>query len=116
VFPKEQLSLVSSLTNEKISIVRGKKLTEGELIKFFGIVIWQLILSLQQDETCGHKQKKQSTKTLQHLAEQGCRGIDLTRSGQSLHFQSKRKKTSTMTWEEHRWMLIDDFINNFNNH
>jgi hypothetical protein len=39
VFPKEQLSLILSLTNEKISVVRGKKLTEGELIKFFGIVI-----------------------------------------------------------------------------
>jgi hypothetical protein len=37
VFPKEQLSLILSLTNEKISVVRGKKLTEGESIKFFGI-------------------------------------------------------------------------------
>jgi hypothetical protein len=39
VFPKEQMNLILSLTNKKISLARGKKLTEGELIKFFGVVI-----------------------------------------------------------------------------
>ncbi len=39
VFPKEQTNLILTLTNEKISLARGKKLTEGELIKFFGVVI-----------------------------------------------------------------------------
>jgi hypothetical protein len=34
VFPKEQMSLILSLTNGKISLARCKKLTEGELIKF----------------------------------------------------------------------------------
>jgi hypothetical protein len=49
-------------------------------------------LSLQQDETCGGKQRKQSMKMLQHFAKQGYQGIDLIRSAQSLHFQSKLKK------------------------
>jgi hypothetical protein len=31
-------------------------------------------------------------KILQHLAQQGCQGIGLIRSGQTLHFQSKLKK------------------------
>jgi hypothetical protein len=27
-----------------------------------------------------------------------------------------KEKPATMTWEEHRWMLVDDFIENFNKH
>jgi hypothetical protein len=41
VFPKEQMSLILSLTNEMISLARCKKLTECELINFFGVVIWE---------------------------------------------------------------------------
>jgi hypothetical protein len=35
VFPRDQISLILTLTNEKLAQIRGKKLTEGELIKFF---------------------------------------------------------------------------------
>jgi hypothetical protein len=32
-------------------------------------------------------------------------------------FSSQPKENpATMTWEEHRWMLVDDFVNNFNKH
>ncbi len=39
VFPREQINLILMLTNEKLALVRGKKLAEGELIKFFGILV-----------------------------------------------------------------------------
>jgi len=39
VFPREAIDTILTLTNEKLARGRSKKLTEGELIRFIGLII-----------------------------------------------------------------------------
>jgi len=39
VFPREVIDTILTLTNEKLARGRSKKLTEGELIRFIGLII-----------------------------------------------------------------------------
>jgi hypothetical protein len=116
VFPKEQLSLILSLTNEKITVVRGKKLTEGELIKFFGIVILATRFEFAARRDLWSQTKKTKYEEAPAFGRTGMSRNRFDQIWSSLTFSKQTEKTSTMTWEEHRWMLIDDFISNFNKH
>jgi hypothetical protein len=87
VFPEEQMSLILSLTNEMISLARDKKLTKGKLIKFFGVVILATHFEVAARQVLWPQTKKAKYKDALAFKDMG-----LTRSGQTLHFQSKLER------------------------
>jgi hypothetical protein len=123
VFPKEQLELTVRLTNKALRKLNLQtrytyQLTVGELLKFIGI----LILGTRYES--GSRRELWSTNSW-------CKYIDPPKFGDKTGMVRDRfdvifsnicfshqpdTRPDGMSDESYRWMLIDDFVSNFNSH
>jgi hypothetical protein len=69
-------------------------------------------MSFQQEQVYGQKQNQLSIKKLLPLANFGCQEHRLTKYGR---FRNQPKvRLVGMSPEQYRWLLVDEFVNNFN--
>ena len=80
-FQGEQINLILTLMNEKLALVRGKKLTEGELIKFFGILLLTTRYEFGARRDLWSQTKKTKYEDAPAFGKLACQGIGLTSYG-----------------------------------
>ena len=118
VFPKKQLSLMVEETSRKLMLAGKPRLTKGELLKWFGIVI--LITRFEFGER-DHLWRTKSTCKYIPAPNFGERtGMTRDRFNDLFRYMVWSRQPSQrpegMSSETYRWKLIEDFIDNFNEH
>ena len=118
MFPDTQLTETLRLTNIELKDIGKKEMTKGELVKFFGVTI--LVTRFEFN----NRRDLWSTKSLSRYIEPAAFGMKtgMTRDRyddifSNLRFSDQPKeKPADMTEAEYRWLLIDGFIERFNDH
>jgi Transposase IS4 len=118
VFPKEQLRMMVEQTSDNLRMNGHPKVTKGELLKWFGILL--LVTRFE----FGERKELWSTKSR-------CKYIPAPNFGERTGMTRDRFHTlfRYMVWsvqppdrpegmstEAYRWMLVEDFVRNFNEH
>ena len=118
VFPKSQLNLMLEETNKKLVKEGQSKMTKGELLKWFGVLL--LITRFEYGE------RAQLWSNKSH-----CKFIPAPNFGEKTGMSRERFNLifRAMVWsvqpcirpegvssEQYRWMLVEDFVRNFNDH
>jgi Transposase IS4 len=118
VFPSKQLSLMVEQASEKLRREGKAKLTKGELLKWFGVLL--LITRFEFGDRSNLWQSKSHCKFIP-AANFGER-TGMTRDRFHEIFRSvvwsvqPPKRPEDMSCEAYRWLLIEDFVANFNEH
>ena len=118
IFPKKQLQCMIEETNKRLVKGGHPKLTKGELLKWFGILL--LITRFEYGE------RAQLWSNRSH-----CKFIPAPNFGEKTGMTRERfhaifremvwsvqppERPETMSSEQYRWLLIEDFVANFNEH
>ena len=118
LFPKEQLKMMVEKTSEKLQSNGHPKLTKGELLKWFGVLL--LITRYEFGE------RKELWNT-----EARCKFIPAPNFGERTGMTRDRfhaifrymvwsvqpkVRPDGMSSEAYRWLLVEDFVENFNQH
>ena len=118
VFPKKQLSLMVEETSAKLTAAGKPRLTKGELLKWFGIVI--LITRFEFGDRDHLWRTKSSCKYIPAPNFGERTGMTRDRFNDVFWYMVWSRQPSQrpegMSSETYRWMLIQDFIDNFNDH
>jgi Transposase IS4 len=118
VFPAKQLSLMVEETSRKLAKDGQPKITKGELLKFFGVLC--LITRFEFGDRANLWAKKSHCKFIP-APNFGDR-TGMTRDRFHSIFKcmvwsvQPPQRPDGMTSEAYRWLLIEDFVANFNEH
>jgi hypothetical protein len=118
LFPKEQLRMMVEKTSERLLLNGHSKLTKGELLKWFGVLL--LITRFE----FGERKDLWSSNS-------GCKYIPSPNFGERTGMKRDRFHAifKHMVWsvqpavwlagmssEAYQWLLVEDFVKNFNDH
>jgi Transposase IS4 len=118
VFPKKQLQQMIEETNKKLVRSGDPKLTKGELLKWFGILI--LITRFEYGERAHLWSNRSHCKYIP--APNFGEKTGMTRERFHAIFREMvwsvqpQERPASMSSEQYRWLLIEDFITHFNEH
>jgi Transposase IS4 len=117
MFPPQELALMLFSTNEQLTRNRGVPTTVGELLKFLGIVI----LSTKYEFTTRASLWSKTAATKYELPPNfGRLGMNRKRFDEiwkNIRFAYQpTEKHPDMSSERQRWLLVDGFVKNFNDH
>ena len=90
VFPREAIDTILTLTNEKLARGRSKKLTEGELIRFIGLIILATRFEFGSRRELWSQTKKTKYEEAPEFGRQACQGTGSTKYGRHLPSLIKR--------------------------
>jgi hypothetical protein len=115
MFPPDELSLIVTLTNENL-VVKGKLgTTHGEVLKFFGVLI--LVTRFEYSARASLWSNTAPFK-YQPAPSFGKTGMSRHRfDGMMSSIRFSRQppvRPDHMSTEAYRWMLVDEFVENFN--
>ena len=117
LFPPEQLQLILQLTNNELAMVRKNYTTAGEFVKFFGVT---LLVTRFEFGSQASLLSNMSTNKYIPAPSFGLTGMPWKRFNNlwmCIRFSDQpRNRPSEMTSEQYCWRLVDDFVNNFNEH
>ena len=117
MFPTIQMRHTINLTNEALTKRKKKTTTEGEMLRFFGILILMTRIRCRD-----RRDLWKSGSEYKYQPSYGFGATGLTRMRwediwQSLCFSKQPvERPANMTHADHRWMLVDDFVTHFNSH
>ena len=117
MFPPQRLTLTTQLASEQLRTANKSPTTTGEMMKFFG-----LLILIAKFEFGSRASLWSTTAPSKHIP-----APQLGRTGMSRHrFDATWKairfsrqpdtRPEGMSSEQHRWKLVDDFPNDFNDH
>ena len=116
LFPKKQLSEMVERTNAELTRLGHVKMTRGELLKFFGVMI------LMPRFEFGDRSSLWATSSSCKYIPTANFGLFMPR--ERFHFiftnmvwsVQPTDRPEHMSHENWRWMLVEDFVANFNDH
>ena len=117
LFPPEQLQLILQLTNNELAVARKNYTTDGEIVKFFGVM-----LLVTQFEFGSRASLWSNMSTNKYIPAPlfGLTGMlwkQFNDLWMCIRFSDQPcDRPSEMTSEQYHWRLVDDFIKNFNEH
>ena len=118
VFPKKQLSLMVEETSAKLMAAGKPRLTKGELLKWFGVMI--LITRFEFGERDHLWRTKSSCKYIPAPNFGERTGMTRDRFNDLSRYMVWSKQPSVrppeMSSETYRWLLVQDFVDNINGH
>ena len=118
VFPREQLKMMVEETSVKLAVDGSPRTTQGEILKFFGVML--LIARFE----FGDRRSLWATKP-------SCKYIPTPNFGEKTGMTRDRftalmrcviwskqpvERPEGMSSEAYRWLLVEDFVSNFNSH
>ena len=117
LFPPEQLQLILQLTNNELAMARKNYTMAGEIVQFFGAM---LLVTWFEFGSRASLWSNMTTNKYIPAPSFGLTGMpwkwfdDLW---MCIRFcDQPHNRPSDMTSEQYHWRLVDDFINNFNEH
>ncbi len=115
MFPPYQLSLMVRLTNEQLKRNNREPTTGGEIIKFFGMLVLITKFEFSRRASLWSKTSIHEFEPPPNLGKTGMSRDRFDHLMQSIRFsQQPNDRPSDLTHERWSWMLVDDFVNNFN--
>ena len=117
MFPPEALNNIVSLTNVELGGKRKKETTKGEIVKSFGVIVLGTRFEFSNRADLWSRRSiskyidtpKFGEKTgMRHRFDELFTSI---RNSNELDTHSEG-----MSHEKYKWMLVDDFVDEFNNH
>jgi Transposase IS4 len=118
VFPKEQLSYMMEKTNEGLVVNGHSRLTKGELLKFFGILILITRFEFGQRASLWATTSRCKYIPAPNLGEKT--GMTRDRFTSILRYlvwsEQPCIRPDGMSSEEYRWKLVDGFVDRINKH
>lgn len=123
MFPPAQLNLMHRLMNEelqKLSVsnsIASKAATKGEILKFLGILILTTRFEFRSRASLWS-----TTANYKYVPAPSFGKTGMSRQRFDLLFRCLRfgeqppERPPMMSHGAYRWLLVDDFVNNFNNH
>ena len=116
-FPIEQMKLMITLTNIQLHKKKKQPITEGEMVKFFGTLILMTRIRCRNRNDLWYPKQRFKYQPPFNMADTGMskyRWLDIWGAIQFSYCPEDRE--DSVSHADHRWMLIDDMIENFNNH
>ena len=118
VFPKKQLSLMVEQTSVLLAMAGKPRLTKGEVLKFFGILI--LITRFEFGERDNLWRRQSSCKYIPSPNFGERTGMSRDRFNDIFRYmvwsKQPEERPEGMSSETYRWMLVQDFVKHFNGH
>ena len=117
LFPPQQVLLMIRLTNTNLQKARQKELTKGELVRFFGVLI-----NATRFKFGARRDLWSNTAPTKYIPAPSFGKTGMTRarfdiSGQHLQWSEQpQERPPSMSIHEYRWRLVDDHVDNFNDH
>ena len=119
MFPSDQMKLMLDLTNNELRKKRRAVplMTEGEMLKFFGILVLMTRVRCRNRKDCWGTRSKYKYQPTVNFAETGMTRHRWDDIWSAIRFSHQpEEKPPEMSNADWRWMLIDDFVKNFNDH
>ena len=118
MFPNRQLHDMYTLTNLQLTKKRLKETTKSELLKFMGILILSTRFEWNnRSDLWAETAPSKYELTPQFGKRTGMKRKRFDELWANIKFSSQPEAVPEgMSLERYRWMLVDGFINNFNNH
>ena len=117
MFPPNQFTHMTILTNEKLQAAGKTQTTKGEILKFFGILI--LITKFEFGSRASLWATIAPSKYVP-APQLGKTGMSRTRFDTLWRYMrwsyQPRQRPDGVSSERYRWMLVDDFVKHFNDH
>ena len=118
VFPKKQLAMMVEETSSRLTKAGKPKLSKGELLKWLGIMI--LITRFEFGERDHLWRSKSSCKYIPAPNFGERTGMTQDRFNDIWRYmvwsRQPEERPQGMSSESYRWLLVQDFIDNFNDH
>ena len=118
VFPSSQLNLMVEATSVQLVAEGGARTTKGEVLKWLGILL--LITRFEFGDRRSLWAKKSSCKYVPaaNLGERTGMSRDWFEALQCCMIWSRQpaQRPEGMSHEAYRWLLVEDFVHNFNEH
>ena len=117
MFPPAQLTVMLQQTNQQLRLANNPEINKRELLKFFGV-----LLLITKYEFAGRSSLWSETASSKYepAPNFGKTGMSRKRFDtiwQHLRFgEQPEVRPADMSHEAHRWMLVDNFIENYNHH
>lgn len=117
MFPPVMLNVILVNTNKQLNNNNKKDTTKGELLKFFGVILLATKFEFTKRSTLwstSPPSKYESAPAFGKTRMSRVRFDDLWRF---IRFGDQPEtRPPDMSSEKYRWMLVDDFVNSFNEH
>jgi len=117
MFPPIQLNHIVVLTNRELSKITTLITTKGEILKFFGVIILATRFEFQSRASLWSATALSRYTPAAALGKTGMSRTRFDLLWKSIRFSDQPEERPVgVTSEQHRWMLVDDFVSNFNSH
>jgi len=117
MFPSQQLSLMVELLNEQFTSKRLKAVTAGELIKFFGVLVLMTRVKVNVRRDLWKTTRDSKYTPVYDFGKTGMTRHRFDEIFSCLRWSRQpSRRPEGMEHSRWRWMLIDDFVRNFNSH
>jgi Transposase IS4 len=116
MFPPEQIRTILQCTNIQLQAKGRPLLTRGELIRVLGVMI---LVTKFEFQNRGDLWSSRPPTPYEHAPNFGRTGVSKNRFDEIIKFlcwSKQPEEMGDMTLEQYRWALVDDFVDNFNNH
>ena len=117
MFPLEHLGVIVRLTNVSLCHTKKTKTTEGEILKFFGILILVTRFEFGKKRDLWKKRSRNPYIPAPNFGEKT--GVSLDRFFtllSNIKFSKQPQEQGNMRSMHFRWALVQDFVDAFNKH
>jgi Transposase IS4 len=117
MFPPVQLSLIVTLTNEQLRAQRQRETTSSEVLKYIGIMVLATRCQFSNRRDLWNTVPSSPYEIAYNFGRTGMtrHRFDILHCNMRYSRQLEDRPLG-MSSECYRWMLVDDFVTNFNNH
>ena len=117
MFPPVQLRLIVRLTNQQLERYQHQLMTSGELLKFFGLLILATKFEFTSRASLWSKTSLEKFESAPNFGRTGMHRDRFDTIFRHIRFSEQpTTRPDHLNSNQYRWMLVDDFVNNFNNH
>jgi hypothetical protein len=117
MFPPTQLQLIVVLTSRELTKISAPATTKGEILKFIGVIILATRFEFQSRASLWSTTSLSRYTPAPSLGKTGMSRSRFDLLWKSIRFSDQPdERPGGVTSEQHRWMLVDDFVLNFNSH
>jgi Transposase IS4 len=116
MFPPEQIRTILRCTNIQLQAKGRPLLTRGELIRVLGVMI---LVTKFEFQNRGDLWSSRPPTPYEHAPNFGRTGVSKNRFDEIIKFlrwSEQPEEMGDLTSEQYRWALVDDFVDNFNQH
>lgn len=116
MFPPKQIQAMVTLTNAELAKLSLPTTQAGELFKFMGVLMLCTRYEFGERRSLWSKEPPSKYQPAPNFGKTGMSRSRFDFLFRCVRFSYQPEERGTMTSEQYRWSLVDDFVNRFNEH